>query len=115
MLNFPRHINTMDDVNHLRGLFPAKLADYLEDLYNFKDTWFMTSKLADGDAGLTDATHKVVENTDQETGVVTERYQYELIEDPNGPIFRLGFATTQEVFDLIRSLRDQANAANETV
>ncbi len=115
MLNFPRHINTMDDVNHLKGLFPIKLADYLEDLYNFKDTWFMISKLADGESGLTDDTHKIVENVDQGTGDVTERYQYELMEDPNGPIFRLGFKTTQEVYDLIRALRDQAGAVDEAI
>jgi len=112
MLNFPRHIATMDDVNNLKLSHPKELAEYLQDILNFKDTWVVVAKLDADEIGVEDATHKVVENVDINTQEVKERYQYELKEDPNGPIFRLGFATSQAVEDLIRVLREQA--AQET-
>lgn len=80
-----------------------KLAEYLQSLYDTKDVWLMTEKLEDGE-GVIDDTHKVVETTDQESGEVKERYQYEFIEDPNWYAFRLGFTTSGEVKEMIENL-----------
>ena len=60
----------------------------------------MTSKLATGDVGITDATHKVEELTD-ESDVVSERYQYEFMEDPNGELYRLGYSNAAEVESIL--------------
>jgi len=99
MKSFPKTVNNRDDLNNCRSEFPRKTKEFLQDILDFKDLWIMTGKLADGDAGITDAAHKVEEVKDMETGVVTERYQYELMEDPseNGPIKRFGFADGAEM------------------
>ena len=63
-------------------------------------TLVFAANLADDDAGTTDSTHKVDEVTD-ENDVVTSRTQNELVEDTNGPIFRLGFVSVAEAEALI--------------
>jgi len=100
MKNFPRHINNKHDITHLMGEFEAETKAYLQNVLDNKDQWLMTSKLEDGDAGITDDTHKVEEVTDQDD-VVTERYQYEFMEDPNGELYRLGYANAGEVEALV--------------
>ena len=105
MKGFPKYINSMGDIDNLKQEYPQELAAWLQDIYDYKDVWLMTSKLDDGDTGVTDDTHKVVESTDPETNEVTERYQYEFLEDPNGTIFRLGFKSSDDVLELISELK----------
>ena len=100
MKGFPRTINTKQDVLNLIDNYPEKTKSFLQKLVDSKMEWIPTGTLADGDAGTTDSTHKVDELTD-ENDVVTERTQYELVEDSNGPIFRLGFASVAEAEALI--------------
>jgi len=100
MKGFPRHINNKHDITHLMGEFEAETKAYLQNVLDNKDQWLMTSKLEDGDAGVTDDTHKVEEITDQDD-VVTERYQYEFMEDTNGELYRLGYANAGEVDALV--------------
>jgi len=104
MRNFPRYINSRADIDHLAVEYPEKLKAFLQELVDTKDEWILTGKLEDWDAGITDATHKVVENKDQETGEIKDRYQFEFMEDPNGPIFRYGFESVAEVQAIIDSL-----------
>jgi hypothetical protein len=96
MKGFPRSINNKNDIANLMGDFETETKAYLQTVLDNKDQWLMTSKLADGDAGITDDTHKVEEVTDQDD-VVTERYQYEFMEDPNGELYRLGYANVAEL------------------
>lgn len=100
MKGFPKHFNTKADVLYSLDRFPDETRAYLQRLLDEKDQWLTVAKLADGDAGTTDATHRVLEVTDGD-GVVTERYQQEFREDPNGPIFRLGFASSDDVTVLV--------------
>lgn len=104
MKGFPKYINSRQDIEHLKGSHPVELKDYLQSLVDTKDEWLVVGPLTAGDSGVTDATHKVVENVDQQTGEVKERWQFELREDPNGPIFRFGFASVDEVRDIIAEL-----------
>ena len=99
MKNFPRTINNKEDVAHLLAEMPAETKAYLQELLDTKDVWIMTSKLADSDAGIEDATHKV--EPVMEDDIVTERYQYEYMEDPNGDIFHLGYTASSEVVKLL--------------
>lgn len=103
MKGFPKYINSAGDIENLAKDFPKELAAYLQSLYDTKDVWLMTEKLEDGE-GVTDDAHKIVETTDPESGEVTERYQYEFIEDPNWYAFRLGFSTSDEVKEMIAKL-----------
>jgi len=96
MRNFPNTINNKQDITNLMAEYPVETKAYLQIVLDTKDQWLMTSKLADGDVGITDATHKVEELTD-ESDVVSERYQYEFMEDPNGELYRLGYSNAPEV------------------
>ena len=100
MKGFPRTINTKQDVLNLIEDYPEQTKSFLQSLVDTKMAWHPTGKLADGDAGTTDSTHKVDEVTD-ENDVVTSRTQCELVEDTNGPLFRLGFASVAEAEALI--------------
>jgi len=100
MKGFPRTINNKHDITNLMGEFEVETKAYLQNILDSKDQWLMTSKLEDSDAGTTDDTHKVEELTDDDD-VVTERYQYELMEDTNGELYRLGYANAGEVESLV--------------
>ena len=100
MNGFPRTINNKNDIANLMGEFEVETKAYLQNILDNKDQWLMTSKLEADDAGITDDTHKVEELTD-ENNVVTERYQYEFMEDPNGELYRLGYANAGEVEGVI--------------
>ena len=99
MKGFPRTINTKQDVLNLIGTYPEQIKLFLQGLIDSKMIW-NKSELEDGDDGITDSTHKVSEVTD-ENNVVTDRLQHELIEDPTGPIFRMGFESVAEAEALI--------------
>lgn len=104
MIGFPKFVNTMQDLVHLKEDFPKQTKAYLQDILDHKDQWLVVGELKAGEVGITDATHKVVENKDSETGEVTSRYQFEFKEDPNGALFRLGFASSQEAKSFIADL-----------
>ncbi|MBT4669051.1 MAG: hypothetical protein HOC17_05935 [Candidatus Ruthia sp.] len=100
MNGFPRNINNKNDIANLMGDFETETKAYLQTVLDNKDQWLMTSKLKADDAGITDDTHKVEELTD-ENDVVTERYQYEFMEDINGELYRLGYTNAGEVEALV--------------
>ena len=100
MNGFPRTINNKNDIANLMGDFEVETKAYLQNILDSKDQWLMTSKLKADDVGVTDDTHKVEELTDDDD-VVTERYQYELMEDTNGELYRLGYANAGEVEALV--------------
>ena len=100
MNGFPRNINNKNDIANLMGEFEVETKAYLQTVLDNKDQWLMTSKLEDSDAGTTDDNHKVEELTDDDD-VVTERYQYEFMEDTNGELYRLGYANAGEVEALV--------------
>ena len=95
MKGFPKFFNTKEDVLHALDLFPEQTRTYLQELIDTRYQWLIESKLSLDDLGVTDDTHKVVENKNQETEEITERYQYVLAEDPNCFLFRLGFSVAE--------------------
>lgn len=100
MKGFPKTINNKQDITNLMAEYTTEAKAYLQTVLDNKDQWLMTSKLEADDAGTTDTTHKVEELTD-ENDVVTERYQYEFMEDINGELYRLGYANAGEVEALV--------------
>ncbi len=100
MNGFPKTINNKQDITNLMAEYTTEAKAYLQTVLDNKDQWLMTSKLEADDAGTTDTTHKVEELTD-ENDVVTERYQYEFMEDINGELYRLGYANAGEVEALV--------------
>ena len=96
MKGFPKHLNTRYDVEYCLQNYPEEARAFLAQKLAEVKQWQATGKLAAGDAGITDETHKVVEVKDQATQEVKERYQYEYKDDPNCELFRLEY-TREEV------------------
>ena len=106
MKGFPKYINTREDLENTKTDFPAETRAWMQDIYDHRHQWIVVGKLEADEPGINiDNEFKVVENKDAQTGEVTDRYQYEYKEDPNGTIFRLGFASSGEFLAFIQSLR----------
>ncbi len=94
MKGFPTHINTKADVLYLLQEYPAQMKNKLRDWLDNRYSWYSTGDLAEGVAGIEDATHRVIDND----GV---RSQQELREDPTTTLFRVGLSVA-EAEDMIR-------------
>lgn len=88
MRGFPRTIATKTDINNLFPLFPDETREYLQKLIDTRFIWRRTGAIADGTAGVQDTTHRVMKT---ESGLE----QFELVEDENAKIFRLGFSVVE--------------------
>ena len=88
MRGFPKHLNTPQDIENIKGLYPKETTDYLQCLDDARFVW--------QDAGLVDSEEvvietdilKVVEN-ESKAGVI-ERRKLVLAEDPTAQFFKLG-------------------------
>jgi hypothetical protein len=101
MRGFPKHLNTRFDVEYCLEHYPAETKAFLSQKLVEVKQWLVAGKLAEGDAGVTNKTHKVVEVKDRETDKVTERYQHQYKDDPNCELFKLGF-TVKEAEGMIK-------------
>ena len=98
MIGLPKHLNSKDDFIYVKENFPKeKWIGLFQNLLDERMQWFNVGTLTDNEPGIEDDTHRVVtcNTTDGE-----ERYQYELKENPNCNLFRLGF-TVEEVVEII--------------
>lgn len=96
MIGYPKTLNTKEDYEYVRANFPKE--EWQGEFQNLLDTvyeWFNMDALADGDAGITDDTHKVTEDKREDMTTVT-RTQWEYKENPDAKIFKLGY-TVDEV------------------
>lgn len=99
MRGIPKWFNTVEDVinsiNEDREATKAKLQELLAGRF----AWFRAEALTAQEVGVEDETHKVVTQQDAEGG--EERWQYELREDPNAWLFRIGLTVerTQELME----------------
>ncbi len=103
MKDFPKHINSKEDLSNLKSDYPIETKRFLEGLVESSSDWLVQSELKDNEAGIEDSTHKVVENKTDD--VVTSRYQFEYKEDSNAYLYKLGFTSLQEVKDMIRTIK----------
>lgn len=97
MKGFPKHINSRQDVVNLLVSHPAEMRAELQAMLSEVLVWQQGLALAADDPGLTDATHQVKTITEDDQEV---RYQYELREDPNCKLYRLGI-TQADVANMI--------------
>ena len=75
-------------------LYPDETREYLQKLLDARFVWRRTGAIAEGSAGLQDETHRVMRT---ESGLE----QFELVEDANAKIFRIGF-TVSEVEEILK-------------
>lgn len=93
MRGFPRTISTKIDVQNLFQLYPDETREYLQKMLDTRFVWRSTGAITEGMAGVQDATHRVMRT---ESGLE----QFELVEDANAKIFRIGF-TVSEVEEML--------------
>jgi hypothetical protein len=94
MKGFPKSFNTKKDVMLCLEQWPEKTKSYISAMLANRFAWLIEKQLAEGEAGVTDETHKVTEVRD-EAGTVVERYQMAWEEDPTAQLFRLGFTVSE--------------------
>lgn len=95
MQGVPKYLNTKEDYEYLRQNFPAEVwRPKFESLLTERMQWFNTGVLAEGAVGQTDDSHKVIEDAGM-GGAVATRYQFELRDDANCLLFRLGYAVEE--------------------
>ena len=93
MRGFPKTISTKTDVQNLFQLYPDETREYLQKLLDTRFIWQSTGKIAEGMAGVQNTTRRIMRT---ESGLE----QFELVEDENAKIFRLGF-TVSEVEEML--------------
>ena len=104
MNGYPKHINSKEDILNLKADYPIETKKFLEGLIEASNDWIVVKELEDGEVGIEDNTHKVVENKTDD--VVTSRYQFEYMEDSNAYLFKLGFTSVDEVNNLIGGINE---------
>ncbi len=97
MRGYPNHLNSKQDYLNMLELDREETVARLQRLRDDRFTWFQVGKLEEGDDGVTDDTHRVMEATESVEGGddVTVRYQYELREDQHSHFFLLGFTVDE--------------------
>ena len=93
MVGFPRTVETKIDIQNLLQLYPGETREYLQKLLDTRFIWQSTGKIAEGMAGVQNTTRRIMRT---ESGLE----QFELVEDENAKIFRLGF-TVSEVEEML--------------
>ena len=95
MQGYPKHLNTKADYYYVKEHFPKEMwAKDWQALLDSRKNWFFVEDLPNKESGIEDATHKVVESDDMEGNITYS--QYELKDDENATLYRLGF-TVEEV------------------
>ncbi len=87
-----KHFNTAADVENSLKVDREGTKARLRALLAGRLMWADAGPLPEGAEGVTDATHKVLDVGESEGGEnqVTRPHQFELREDPNAWMFRLG-------------------------
>lgn len=100
MIGLPKHLNSKVDYLYVKDNFPRKeWAEKFQNLLDERMQWFNIGKLDKKEDGITDDTHKIIENQEQGEQLA-EYYQYELKEDQNCQLYKLGF-TVKEVESIL--------------
>lgn len=96
MKGYPKHLSTKTDYIFARDNFPKEMwAKDWQALLDSRWNWFFVKEQPTKDGLIEDATHKIVENKDM-GGVDNVTYsQYELRDDENADLFRLGFTVAE--------------------
>jgi hypothetical protein len=91
MRNFPKWINTAEDVNNCLAEYPVETKAFLQGLLDNRFMW-QSAVLPQGDAGVNDQTHMVVQQPGQDGAI--QNIQLTQAEDPNARLFQLGLTVT---------------------
>lgn len=97
MKGYPKYLNCKEDYYYVKANFPkTKWGPSWQALLDSSYNWFVTGELPNRDAGIEDATHRVIEQREQKGDEETVRYfQQEWQEDANCKMFRIGFTRAE--------------------
>lgn len=101
MRGVPKWFNTVADVENSLAVDKEATQAKLAELLKGRFAWFQAAKLENGAAGVEDSTHKVVRMREGMDGP-EERWQYELREDENALMFRIGL-TVDRINEMLRA------------
>ena len=88
MRGFPKHINSVADLENVTALYPKEAADCKKELEAGRFVWQDAGLVGSKEVVVETDTLKVIENK-TEAGVI-ERRKLALVEDPNAQFFKLG-------------------------
>lgn len=95
MRGFPKTLSSKEDYLYIKSNFPDQWKEHWQALLDTRFGWYPVKEVASIDAGVNDDTHKVVE-IDNLNGGEKTFMQYELKQNPQCKLLRLGF-TVKEV------------------
>ena len=101
MRGIPKWFNTVEDVMNSMEVNKEATKAKLQEMLDGRFSWFQTKVLTAKEKGIEDETHKVVTQQDMDGGG-EERWQYELREDPNAWLFRIGL-TVEKTNELMEA------------
>lgn len=101
MRGVAKWFNTEQDIINCMAVDKEATKARLRELLDGRFAWFPDKVLKKGAAGIEDDTHKVVTMRAQD-GRAEERWQYELREDENAWIFRIGL-TVEKINELLEA------------
>lgn len=97
MIGYPKHLNTKYDYEYVKENFPkSNWESDFQALLDSQYEWFFVKYLTENEEGISDDTHKVVEEEKTEENSEVKRMQYEYRHNPDCLLCRLGF-TEEEV------------------
>lgn len=93
MKGYPKHFNTRKDVENALEIDAERTREHLQRALDSRDGWVVTGKLDAEADGVTDDTHRVVDQGDEERG--SEWYQQEWKPIPGNSLDRLGITVDE--------------------
>ena len=102
MKGLPKTLNSKQDYLYLKeNTSKEYYVPFFQELLDSRFGWYFVENLPTGKEGINDDTHKVVVNEGMGENEETIYAQYELKENENAKIFRIGF-TVEEVENIIK-------------
>jgi hypothetical protein len=101
MRGFPKHLNTKQDVENVKDLFPKETADYLQRLAEGRFIWVDAGLVADQEVVKESADLRVIPVMDEAGKPVLDSKgnpatrKLERVEDPNAHLFKLELAAEE--------------------
>ena len=97
MLEFPKYINTRQDIFNLYQLYPEETKAYIQNLMENRYIWQAVGQVPDGETGIVDDNHMVIDGVGEDGST---KIQMAKVEDQNCHLYRLGF-TVEEASQLV--------------
>lgn len=90
MRGVSKWINTKEDILNNMEVDKKATKKKLQEMLDGRFSWIPVKPLEEKNDGIEDETHKVVTMQAMDGGDEEEHWQYELREDPNAWMFRIG-------------------------